>query len=103
MEDHRNSFQERFLPDLNFWSEWIEERIAITAADLANLNSIDDLFEVALSNCASVELAKQWTENLLYRHEAELVVSCKISFVKCFDLLILRMPTMSNRMIISSN
>ena len=84
LEVQRKSFLERFLPDLKFWSQWIDERIAVTTTDSAELNSLDDLFETALSNCASVELANQWTENLLHRHEAELVVSCKISVLRNF-------------------
>lgn len=80
LEAHRTVFSERFLPDVKFWMEWIQERISTTSADDEEMEKLDDLFMVALSQCASAEIAKEWIDNVVHRFEAELMVmSCNES------------------------
>jgi uncharacterized membrane protein YhaH (DUF805 family) len=74
LEAHRIMFSERFLPDLKFWLEWMQERISSTSPFHDELKSLDDLFEMALSQCASAEIAKEWIDNIVHRFEAELMV-----------------------------
>ena len=74
LEAHRKKFSERFLPDLKFWLEWIQERISSTSTDHDELESLDNLFEMALSQCASAEIAKEWIDNIVHRFEADLMV-----------------------------
>jgi hypothetical protein len=74
LEAHRTMFSERFLPDLKFWLEWIQDRISSTSTVHDELESLDDLFEKALSQCASAEIAKEWIDNIVHRFEAELMV-----------------------------
>lgn len=76
LETHRKLFSERFLPDSKFWSEWIQERILSTSTDPDELGSLDELFETALSQCASAVIAKEWIDNIVHRFEAELMVNC---------------------------
>jgi hypothetical protein len=74
LELQRALFKERFLPDSTFWLSWIEEKIEASGSDLALLDGIDDFFDMALSNCACVQIALEWIHNILNRHEAGLMV-----------------------------
>lgn len=80
LELQRALFNERFLPDSTFWLSWIDERIEASGSDLALLDGIDDFFDMALSNCACVQIALEWIHNILNRHEAGLMVFSLCAF-----------------------
>ena len=62
------------MPDPTFWLDWIQERIQASGSDPALLDGLDGCFKIALSNCASVQIAQEWINNILHRHEAGLMV-----------------------------
>lgn len=62
------------MPDSTFWLDWIQERIQASGSDPALLDGLDGCFKIALSNCASVQIAQEWINNILHRHEAGLMV-----------------------------
>ena len=62
------------MPDSTFWLDWIQERIEASGSDPSLLDGLDGCFKIALSNCASVQIAQEWINNILHRHEAGLMV-----------------------------
>ena len=89
LESHRALFAARFLPDVQYWMEWVQDRISLRGATSKDLIELDDLFSCAISQCPSIEILNEWIENAFHRYEAELTVLILL-ILQCIKLIIAR-------------